>query len=87
MNQTLEAVSVSDLLVHADFQPRSGLSQNALDAMREAGREAGNEAGFSIQLYDPIHVWETDGRLYVLAGHHRVALARSRSGRTCRPVR
>lgn len=77
MNQTLEAVSVSDLLVHADFQPRSGLSQNALDAMREAGREAGNEAGFSIQLYDPIHVWETDGRLYVLAGHHRVALARA----------
>src|SRR3990167_2770592 len=75
-----QTVRADAIRTHARFQRRAAVDDRRLAQMAEAGRACCN-AAFCPHRYEPVEAWEgaiddEAPSLYVLAGHHRIALAR-----------
>lgn len=71
-------ISVEVSTLHTDpnrFQRREAVDEERLLALEEAGRQHCGMS-FCLHRYEPLELWQDpEGRLWVLAGHHRHQLA------------
>jgi len=75
---------VDELILDRRFQPRTYSSPDALfdeaevERMLQGGIDAGYPSGWAPERYDLVRAWvcPEDGRLYIVEGFHRTALAR-----------